>query len=86
MWGEGDETSPNVLNINDYIKFDIFYLRIAEPYQPLCVIISRPIQVSESSLFADLVIHPYSYTRLGLTRGTVSQAHSQVCRVDRLNP
>ena len=25
MWGEGDETSPNVLNISDYMKFDILY-------------------------------------------------------------
>ena len=38
------------------------------------------------ALFDDHVIYPYFLTRLGSTRGTGFQTHSQVCRAEGLNP
>ena len=42
--------------------------------------------LAAKALFDDLIIYPYFLTRFGSTRGTGFQTHSQVCRVEGLNP
>ena len=59
----------------------LFYQPV-QPVQPQF----RARRLTAKALFDDLVIYPYSLTRLGSTRWTGFQTHSQVWRAEGLNP